>query len=87
MATLWPPAIDPNVRFQDPAFGVLHGKDAGDMWRMLCGSSNDLELTYTIADADDTSAHVDWLATYTFGATKRLVKTLLQPQSLLPTTK
>jgi ketosteroid isomerase-like protein len=27
----------PDILFQDPAFGVLRGKEAGDMWRMLLG--------------------------------------------------
>lgn len=62
-----------SVRFQDPAFGTLYGNDAKDMWRMLCSSSTDLEMLYTIVDADATSAHVDWVAVYTFGPKKRTV--------------
>lgn len=27
-----------NIRFEDPAFGELHGERAKNMWRMLCAS-------------------------------------------------
>ena len=32
----------PDGRFRDPAFGELTGAEAGDMWRMLTGRSEDL---------------------------------------------
>ncbi len=41
---------DPEVVFEDPAFGELHGADAGDMWRMLCARSSDLRIDYTILE-------------------------------------
>ncbi len=59
----------PGVRFSDPAFGELNGAEAGDMWRMLTGRAQD--LTVTLAEHDDSSAH--WLADYTFAATGRKV--------------
>ena len=59
----------PGVRFSDPAFGELHGEEAGDMWRMLTGRATDLRIT--LAEHDDTTAH--WLADYQFGATGRKV--------------
>jgi ketosteroid isomerase-like protein len=55
-----------NVVFEDPAFGELHGEDAGDMWRMLCSRGSDLELDYHIHAASATAARVNWIATYTF---------------------
>ena len=55
-----------NVVFEDPAFGELHGEDAGDMWRMLCSRGSDLELDYHILEASTTAARVNWIATYTF---------------------
>ena len=44
----------PEVVFEDPAFGVLNGTDAGDMWRMLCSGASDLRVTHTIKSAGPT---------------------------------
>jgi len=52
----------PDVHFRDPAFGDLHGEEAGGMWKMLTGRAEDLEVE--LVDSDDDSAH--WLAHYTF---------------------
>lgn len=57
----------PGVRFKDPAFGELHGNEAGDMWRML--TSRATRLTVELAEHDDTSAR--WIARYEFAATGR----------------
>jgi ketosteroid isomerase-like protein len=66
-------AYAPEIVFEDPAFGVLTGRDPGDMWRMLCSSSSTLSVTHTILDASRTAATVRWVADYTFGATGRPV--------------
>ena len=55
-------AYAPDVHFRDPAFGDLHGEEAGAMWRMLTGRAEDLEIE--LVDHDESSAH--WLAHYTF---------------------
>jgi ketosteroid isomerase-like protein len=63
-----------DVVFSDAAFGELRGRDAGDMWRMLCArSKGDLvvEASNIKADGDRGSAH--WDATYHFGPKKRRV--------------
>ncbi len=62
-----------DLTFEDPAFGVLHGNDAGDMWRMLCEAATDLRIEYEIESVDDTEAEVAWTARYTFSATGRPV--------------
>ncbi len=62
------------VVFEDPAFGELRGSDAGDMWRMLCSNASDLKVEHTVEHADDVSAQVHWIATYTFSATGRPVR-------------
>lgn len=64
---------DDNVVFEDPAFGILRGEDARDMWRMLIGRATDFSLTYTILEASDTAARVNWIADYTF-STGRAVR-------------
>lgn len=63
----------PDARFRDPAFGELTGAEAGDMWRMLTGRSEDLrvELAEHAAEGDTGSAH--WIATYTFRTGRRVV--------------
>lgn len=63
-----------DVVFSDAAFGELRGRDASDMWRMLCArSKGDLkvEASNITADGDRGSAH--WDATYHFGPKKRPV--------------
>lgn len=63
-----------DVVFSDAAFGELRGRDASDMWRMLCArSKGDLvvEASNIKADGDRGSAH--WDATYHFGPKKRRV--------------
>jgi ketosteroid isomerase-like protein len=63
----------PDVRFSDPAFGELHGEQAGAMWRMLTSQATDLriELVEHAADGDTGSAR--WKAWYTFSQTGRPV--------------
>lgn len=58
----------PDVHFSDPVFGSLHGDEAGDMWRMLTGRAEDLEIT--LAAHDDASAN--WIADYTFRTGRRV---------------
>lgn len=57
------------IRFQDPAFGELHGQDACDMWRMLCKSAQDLEVEYSGIEADEQKGLASWEAIYTFSRT------------------
>ena len=64
----------PDAVFEDPAFGVLSGPDAGDMWRMLCSSDTDLRLTHTIEEEAQDSVVTNWIAEYTFTTTGRAVR-------------
>lgn len=64
----------PEVVFEDPAFGVLNGTDAGDMWRMLCSGASDLRVTHTIKSSTDDVVVTNWVANYTFGPTRRPVR-------------
>ncbi len=62
------------IVFEDPAFGELRGRDAGDMWRMLCSSDTDLALEHHILASDETVVRTNWIATYTFTATGNTVR-------------
>lgn len=64
----------PTARFEDAAFGVLTGEEAGRMWQMLCTRGRDLQLEWQILQASETTAEVRWIATYTFAATGRKVR-------------
>lgn len=62
-----------DVRFSDPVFGALQGKDAGDMWRMLTTRAKDFSLTFDNVRADEHSGAAHWVATYLFSQTGRVV--------------
>ncbi|WJM98417.1 nuclear transport factor 2 family protein [Pseudomonas defluvii] len=62
-----------DVLFSDPAFGILQGKDAGDMWRMLTIRAKDFSLTFDNVRADERSGGAHWVATYLFNQTGRVV--------------
>jgi ketosteroid isomerase-like protein len=64
---------DPAGRFHDPAFGELTGAEAGDMWRMLTGRADDLEVELAEHSADGDSGTARWIARYTFTRTGRPV--------------
>lgn len=62
-----------DVVFGDPAFGELVGRDAGDMWRMLCAGGSDLVVEHEVLEETATSTRVHWVAHYTFTGTGRPV--------------
>jgi ketosteroid isomerase-like protein len=64
---------DPAGRFHDPAFGELSGAEAQDMWRMLTGRAEDLEVELVERSADGEVGRARWIARYTFTRTGRPV--------------
>ncbi len=63
-----------NIRFEDPVFGVLHGKDAADMWHMLIEKSKgNLKIEFSDVKAEQNSGSAKWIATYLFSKTNRTV--------------
>jgi|SRR5215217_8270474 len=60
-----------DIRFEDPAFGPLHGEDAKNMWRMLVRPG--IVVTYRNVKADEHTGSADWKAVYTFGSTGKKV--------------
>jgi uncharacterized protein len=63
----------PDGRFKDPAFGELSGVEAGDMWRMLTGRSEDLRVNLAEHSADGDSGTAHWIANYTFSTGRPVV--------------
>lgn len=63
----------PDVIFTDPAFGELHGEEAGSMWRMLTRSSQGIEISTRDLSADDQRGRVHWTAKYTFSTGRPVV--------------
>ncbi len=63
----------PDIVFTDPAFPLLKGHEAGDMWRMLVARGKDLQLTLLEASADIDGGRALWEARYTFSKTARPV--------------
>lgn len=66
-----------DVVFEDPAFGVLHGSDAGDMWRMLCSNATDLRVRHRIVGSTATTVRAQWIADYSFPATGNAVHNVI----------
>lgn len=64
-----------DIVFEDPAFGVLKGERAKNMWRMLCDSqkNKDFHVSYSNIKANENEGSATWEATYTFSKTGRKV--------------
>ena len=63
------------VIFEDPAFGILKGEHAKNMWRMLCNAldkTND-KITFSDVEFEAEKGNAKWEAHYTFSQTKRRV--------------
>ncbi len=64
----------PNVKFRDPAFGLLTGSDVCLMWKMLLERSNgNIKIDFSEIKADDYTGSAHWIATYNFTKTNRKV--------------
>lgn len=68
------------VVFEDPAFGVLKGIHAKNMWRMLCESQKgkDFKIIYSNIEADHLKGTAHWEAFYIFSKTGRKVHNVIQ---------
>ena len=64
---------DVEAIFNDPVFRNLSTQEVQAMWSMLLRGSKDLEVTYTVVETTETSAVVDWVATYTYSVTGKKV--------------
>lgn len=64
----------PDIVFEDPAFGKLHGKDASDMWHMLIErAKGNLTIEFSEIHADNHTGKAKWTAIYHFAKTNRKV--------------
>jgi ketosteroid isomerase-like protein len=71
----------PNVRFLDPAFGLLKGNDAHQMWKMLIEKSKgDIKIEFSDIKADHYMGSTNWVATYNFSKTNRKVVNQIEAQ-------
>ena len=61
------------VIFEDPAFGVLEGERARQMWMMLTSRNKDVDVSFSDVRADDVKGSASWKAVYHFGPAKRKV--------------
>lgn len=68
------------VVFEDPAFGILKGNHAKNMWRMLCESQKgkDFKITFSTIQANDLNGSAHWEAYYTFSKTGRKVHNVIE---------
>ncbi|WP_460218772.1 nuclear transport factor 2 family protein [Psychroserpens sp. MEBiC05023] len=64
-----------DITFEDPAFGVLSGQHAGNMWRMLCNSQKgkDFKVIYSNIRSNNNTGSAHWEAFYEFSKTGRPV--------------
>ncbi|SHJ78281.1 Ketosteroid isomerase-related protein [Reichenbachiella agariperforans] len=63
----------PDLRFEDPVFGVLNYQEACAMWEMLIKAGSDLEIFFDNVIAEGEHGSVDWGANYSFSKTGRKV--------------
>jgi len=68
------------IVFEDPAFGILHGERARNMWRMLCASAKDLNIEYSDVSVEKNAGTANWTADYTFRRTGRKVHNVISAE-------
>ena len=63
-----------DIEFSDPAFGLLKGEDAKNMWKMLVErAKGNIKIEFKNVVADDKKGSADWTADYLFSKTGRKV--------------
>jgi len=70
------------IIFEDPAFGILKGEKAANMWRMLCESQKgkDFRVVFSNIEADERNGNAHWEAFYTFSKTGRKVHNIIKAE-------
>jgi len=71
-----------DIKFKDPAFGILKGERAKNMWRMLCDSQKGknfvVEASNIVSSDDKVTAH--WEVHYTFSRTGRKIHNIIDAE-------
>ncbi len=70
------------IIFEDPAFGVLRGEHAKNMWRMLCASQQGKNFKISVSDIAFTipKGRAHWEAYYVFSQTGRQVHNIINAE-------
>lgn len=66
-----------DVTFEDPAFGVLQGEHAKNMWRMLCLNAKEFKIEFSEIKANNLHASAHWEAKYIFSKTGKKVHNII----------
>jgi limonene-1,2-epoxide hydrolase len=71
-----------DITFEDPAFGILKGERAKNMWRMLCKSQKGKEFNVDASNitADNLKGTAHWEAHYLFSKTNRKVHNIIDAE-------
>ena len=69
----------PDAVFSDPIFN-LKGKKIAAMWHMLFNAGKDLEIDFTVLEADENKGRVHWEASYTLLRTQRKVQNIVEAE-------
>lgn len=65
------------AHFEDPVF-TLRGPQIHAMWHMLCEAGEDLRLTFSGVEADETEGRAHWEPVYAFGTAGRTVHNVIE---------
>ena len=70
------------IKFEDPAFGVLRGEKAKNMWRMLCNNQKGKDFKVKSSDIGfiNQKGKAHWEAYYTFSKTGRKVHNIVNAE-------
>lgn len=70
------------VTFEDPAFGILRGEHAKNMWRMLCNSQKGKDFKVKASDIKviNEKGKARWEAYYIFSRTGRKVHNIINAE-------
>lgn len=70
------------ITFEDPAFGVLKGEKAKNMWRMLCKSLKEQkgEIRFSNIVSDNNTGTANWEAYYTFSITGKKIHNIIKSE-------
>lgn len=70
------------IVFEDPAFGILKGEHAKNMWRMLCESQKgkNFNVSFDNVVSSETNGSATWEAHYLFSQTGRKVHNKITAQ-------